>query len=48
MFCFSLSLDASSVRVFVDCTPFLDNFDPMSAWSSTSTKNFFADNWIKI
>ena len=26
----------------------LDNFDPMSAWSSTSSKRFLANNWIKI
>ena len=38
----------SNIRVLVSCTSCLDNFDHMSAWSSTSTKRFLANNWIKI
>ena len=33
-----------NIRALVNCTSYLDNFDPVSASSSTSSKRFLANN----
>ena len=55
MFCLYLSLFMYPmqfylllyIRVLIDCTSCLDNFDPIRAWSSTSQKRFLENNSIK-
>ena len=38
----------SNIKVLIDCTSCLDNFDPMSAWSSTSQKGFWQIIQLKL